>query len=95
MTTKPKTKSPIFEAVHETASDLHRLGFIDKRKMRKFDVLCLDPIPQYDSEKIRALRDHLHVVQLRQSEQEDRRRKEAHDSDRADRAELEAARPAE
>lgn len=47
MTKKSKTKSLIFEAVHETASDLHRLGFIDKRKMRKFDLLCLDPIPAY------------------------------------------------
>lgn len=56
MTTKTKAKSPIFEAVHETASDLHRLGFIDQRKMRKFDALCLAPIPEYDSEKIRALR---------------------------------------
>ena len=63
MTAKPKAKSPIFEAVHETASDLHRLGFIDKRKMRKFDVLCLDPIPAYDSEKIRALRAHLQLSQ--------------------------------
>jgi putative transcriptional regulator len=63
MTQKSKTKSFIFEAVHETASDLHRLGFIDKRKMRKFDVLCLDPIPAYDSEKIRALRDHLQLSQ--------------------------------
>ena len=41
MTTKPKAKSRILEAVHETASDLHRLGFIDKRKMQKYDVLCL------------------------------------------------------
>ena len=63
MTTKPKARSRIFEAVHETASDLHRMGFIDKRKMRKFDVLCLDPIPAYDSEKIRALRDHLQLSQ--------------------------------
>ena len=63
MTTKSKAKSQFFEAVHETASDLHRLGFIDKRKMRKFDVLCLDPIPAYDSEKIRALRDHLQLSQ--------------------------------
>ena len=63
MTTKPKAKSRIFEAVHETARDLHRLGFIDKRKMRKFDVLCLDPIPAYDSEKIRALRNHLKLSQ--------------------------------
>ena len=63
MTQKSKAKSPIFEAVYETASDLHRLGFIDKRKMRKFDVLCLDPIPAYDSDKIRALRDHLQLSQ--------------------------------
>lgn len=63
MTTKPKAKSRIFEAVHETARDLHRLGFIDKRKMRRFDLLCLDPIPEYDSEKIRALRDHLQLSQ--------------------------------
>ena len=63
MTKKLKTKSKILEAVHETASDLHCLGFIDKRKMRKFDALCLDPIPAYDSEKIRALRDHLQLSQ--------------------------------
>ncbi len=63
MTAKPKARSKILEAVHETAGDLHRLGFIDKRKMRKFDVLCLDPIPQYDGAKIRALRDHLQVSQ--------------------------------
>ncbi len=71
MTTKTKSKaaakneakSPIFDAVHETAADLHRLGFIDKRKMRQFDVLCLDPIPDYDSLKIRALRDQLQLSQ--------------------------------
>jgi putative transcriptional regulator len=63
MTTKTKAKSRIFEAVHETANDLHSLGFIDKRKMNKFDVLCLDPIPAYDSKKIRALRDHLQLSQ--------------------------------
>ena len=65
MTTKTKAdaKSRIFEAVHETASDLHRLGFIDKRKMRKFDALCLAPVPAYDSKKIRALRDHLQLSQ--------------------------------
>ena len=55
MTTKTKAKSRILEAVHETAADLHRLGFIDQRKMRKYDALCLAPIPAYDSEKIRAL----------------------------------------
>ena len=63
MKAKSRAKSRILQAVHETAGDLHRLGFIDKRKMRKFDALCLNPIPQYDAEKIRALRDHLQVSQ--------------------------------
>jgi len=63
MSTKPKAKSQILEAVHETASDLHRLGFIDKRKMNKFDALCLAPIPDYDSGQIRALRDRLQLSQ--------------------------------
>jgi len=43
MKTKSRAKSRIFEAVHETAGDLHRLGFIDKHKMRKFDALCVEP----------------------------------------------------
>ena len=63
MATKSRTNSRILEAVHETAGDLHRLGFIDKRKMRKFDVRCLDPIRQYNGATIRALRDHLHISQ--------------------------------
>lgn len=60
MATKPKAqaKSQILEAVHDTAADLERLGFIDKRKQQKLEVLCLEPIPPYDSERIRALREH-------------------------------------
>ncbi len=63
MTTKPEAKSRILEAVHETAGDLHRLGFIDKRKMQKYDVLCMEPIPEYGAERIRALRKNLHLSQ--------------------------------
>lgn len=47
MTAKAKAKNRILEAVHETAGDLHRLGFIDKRKMQKYDVLCLTPVQDY------------------------------------------------
>ena len=39
MTVK-RGKSRILREVHEMASDLYRLGFIDKRKMRKYDALC-------------------------------------------------------
>lgn len=63
MNTKAKPKSRILEAVHETAFDLDRLGFIDKRKQQKLDVLCLEPIPPYDSERIRSLREHLKLSQ--------------------------------
>jgi putative transcriptional regulator len=63
MKIRRKGKSRILGAVHETARDLHRLGFIDKRKMRKYDVLCLEPVPEYDAAKIRALREGLHLSQ--------------------------------
>ena len=63
MTTKTKAKSPIMEAVHKTAVDLHRLGFIDQRKMRKYEALCLDPIPAYNSEQIRTLSDRYQLSQ--------------------------------
>ena len=51
-----KTKSRILEAVHESASDLHRLGFIDKRKVQKYHALCLEQMQDYDAEKVKALR---------------------------------------
>lgn len=65
MTTQAKTQpnSRILEAVHDTASDLGRLGFIDKRKQQKLDALCLAPIPAYSSERIRELREHLQLSQ--------------------------------
>ena len=69
MDTKAKTqvrspaKSRILEAVHETASDLDRLGFIDKRKQQKLEALCMEPIPPYSSERIRSLRENLKLSQ--------------------------------
>lgn len=63
MTAKTKPKSRIMEAVHAGARDLHRLGFIDKRKMRQCDVLCLEPVQDYDAAKVKALRVRLHLSQ--------------------------------
>ena len=63
MTTTIKGKSRIMEAVHEGARDLHRLGVIDKRKMQKYDVLCLKPVQDYDAKKVKALRERLHLSQ--------------------------------
>lgn len=51
-----KTTSRILKTVHETARDLHAAGLIDKRRMKEYGALCLDPVPNYSSAKIRALR---------------------------------------
>jgi putative transcriptional regulator len=56
MTARNRATSPILDAVHDTALDLHTAGFIDKRRMREFDALCLAPVPAYSSRRIRALR---------------------------------------
>lgn len=62
---KPKFKrnSRVLEAVHETASDLYKGGFIDLRRMREYDAMCLDAIPNYSGRKIRALRDRYKLSQ--------------------------------
>lgn len=62
MIAKTKT-SRLLDAVHETARDLHVGGFIDKRRMREYDSLCLAPVPPYSSKKIRALRSRYRLSQ--------------------------------
>ncbi|MBS0591817.1 MAG: DNA-binding transcriptional regulator [Proteobacteria bacterium] len=58
-----KRKSRILDQVYEGASDLHRLGFIDKRRMGEFEVLCKLEVPALSARKIKALRESLHVSQ--------------------------------
>jgi putative transcriptional regulator len=53
---KRQARSRILDAVHETARNLHTAGFIGKRRMRQYDMLCLAPVPKYSSRRIRALR---------------------------------------
>ena len=56
MATKARAKSDLLAALHETAAGFESLGFIDQRQMRKFDALCLEPVPDYDADRIKALR---------------------------------------
>jgi putative transcriptional regulator len=56
-------QSRILSAVHETAGDLLEAGFIDKRRMRAYDQLCLPPMRDYTADSIRALRDRYQVSQ--------------------------------
>lgn len=58
-----KTRSPILDAVHETASGFHDAGMMDKMTMRKFDRLCLPPVEPLQPEEIRQIREKSHVSQ--------------------------------
>ena len=59
MNRQTEATSPLLAAVHETATDLHAAGLIDRRRMREYDALCLPPVPAYSRDRIRELR-HRH-----------------------------------
>ena len=58
-----KTKSPILEAVHETAKGLHKAGVMDQLTMREFDRLCLPPVEALQPEQIKHIRETSRVSQ--------------------------------
>jgi putative transcriptional regulator len=58
-----KKKSPILEAVHETARGLYEVGAIDKVTMRKYDQLCLQPVEPLAPEQIKQIREEANVSQ--------------------------------
>ena len=51
-----KFRSDVMATIHETAADLYAVGGMDRKTMRKFDLLCLTQIQQMTPERIRALR---------------------------------------
>jgi putative transcriptional regulator len=58
-----KNKSPILEAVHETATGLHKAGVIDQVTMREFDRMCLSPVMPLEPEQIKQIREAANVSQ--------------------------------
>ena len=58
-----KNSSRVLDAVHETAIDLYKLGFIDKRAMESYNALCIPPVPEYTSEQIKSLRERYQISQ--------------------------------
>lgn len=60
---KRKYKSDILRAVHEGASDLHRIGLIDEKTMREFDASCLTPVNDLTPKQIVQLRKRSGVSQ--------------------------------
>ncbi len=58
-----KKMSRILAEVHEAAQDLHDTGAIDALTMRRFDVLCLPPVPHYTAKDVRRIRQSANVSQ--------------------------------
>lgn len=58
-----KIKSPILEAVHDTAQGLHKAGVMDQVTLREFDRLCLPPVELLKPEQIRQIRESSRVSQ--------------------------------
>jgi len=58
-----KTKSPILEAVHQTAKGLHKAGVMDQVTLREFDPMCLPPVKPLEPEQIKQIREAARVSQ--------------------------------
>jgi putative transcriptional regulator len=58
-----KTKSPILEAVHDTAKGLHKAGVMDRVTLREFDRLCLPPVEPLAPAQIKEIRETARVSQ--------------------------------
>jgi len=58
-----KKKSRLLDEMLETASDLHRLGVIDKRSMARYNALCVPPVPDYSPDQIKSLRERYRISQ--------------------------------
>jgi putative transcriptional regulator len=54
--TRRNYRSPIAEAVHETMSDIHSVGGIDKKTMREFDAMCLTKVDALSPTEIQQIR---------------------------------------
>ena len=56
-------KSELLAAVHESAEALHRIGTVNKRTMKEFDDVCLEPVKIFSAEEIRNLRERERLSQ--------------------------------
>ncbi len=57
------TKSPLLNAVHETAKGLRKAGVMDQITLREFDQLCLPPVEPLQPEQIKHIRETTRVSQ--------------------------------
>ncbi len=55
--------SRILDAAHDSAEDLHAMGFIDARRMKAYDALMPAAIKPFTVSRIRLLRQKLNISQ--------------------------------
>ena len=60
---RPKYRSRMSAAIHETAAGLHRVGLVDKGTMREFDASCLTAVEPLSARQIVAIRKQAGVSQ--------------------------------
>ncbi|MBL6928041.1 MAG: transcriptional regulator [Rhodospirillales bacterium] len=53
---KKTYKSDAYVALHESASDLHKIGLMPDTEMQYFDDACLETIPEYTPERVKFVR---------------------------------------
>jgi len=58
-----KQKNDILDAVYETAQGLHNSGLLDKKKMDKYNLLCVREVPDYTADQIKTIRKRYHISQ--------------------------------
>jgi putative transcriptional regulator len=62
-TNTARYKSDAFEAIHASATALHKVGAIPKATLREFDASCLIQIPDYAPEDVQRIRLANHLSQ--------------------------------
>lgn len=63
MSTKPKFRNELSEAIHSSASAMYRVGAIDKATMREFDESCLSVPDRMEPARIKRIREKQRVSQ--------------------------------
>ena len=58
-----KYKGDVFEALHRSASALHKVGALNAQTMRDFDVACIERPATWSKQRVRQLRSQLHMSQ--------------------------------
>lgn len=57
-----KASSSLLAVLHDTATDLHKAGFMDLKSLRQYDALCLDD-EVFEAKDIVKLRSQLQISQ--------------------------------